>query len=335
MSEVYYVGIDLGTSRTSVATSTGVRMTVDTVVGYAKDMISKKRLGANYLLGKDAIKNRLALNMIWPMVNGVIQSEDSRNLEATRLIMMDVIHRAIPGIGSEDKVCAAIGLPARASMKNKADLLELTKGFLHKLLIVSEPFSVAYGLDRLDEVLVVDIGAGTSDLCRISGSLPKDEDQITLAIAGNYLDQIISEAILVKYPRVQLTPQIVKRLKEKYGYVISSEPIQVTLTEAGKPGTYDITDILGQCCSRFADPIFEAVRQLVGGFDPEFQHKLRNNIIVAGGGSRLRGIDRAIEHALIEYGGGDVTVVRDTEFAGAEGSLKLSVEMPDEYWEKL
>ena len=39
-------------------------------------------------------------------------------------------------------------------------------------MIVSEPFSVAYGLGRMSDVLCVDIGAGTTDLCRMHGTIP-------------------------------------------------------------------------------------------------------------------------------------------------------------------
>ena len=45
MSEVVFIGIDLGTSRTSITTSTGVRTTVWSYVGYAQDHVSRKHLG--------------------------------------------------------------------------------------------------------------------------------------------------------------------------------------------------------------------------------------------------------------------------------------------------
>jgi len=334
MSETYYVGIDLGTSRTSIATSTGVRITTDTVVGFAKDIISQKRFGANYLLGKEAIDNRLALNMVWPLADGVLQVSD-KNLKATKLIIQNLLKTAIPDKKKEDKIFASIGVPAQASMTNKTDLVKLSKGLLDKLLVVSEPFAVAYGLDRFDEVLIVDCGAGTVDLVRIHGSMPEEEDQLTLTTAGNYLDEIITDAILTKYPNVQLTKQIIKRIKEKFGYVTASDKVVIELTEKGKPANYDITGLLQDCCFKLTNPICEAVQQLVGEFDPEFQEKLRNNVIIAGGGSRLRGIDRAVEKGLEEYGGGDATTVQDAEFAGAEGSLKMALEMPEDYWEKL
>jgi len=334
MSETYYVGIDLGTSRTSIATSTGVRLTTDTVVGYSKDVISKKRFGVDYLLGKDALANRLALDMVWPLADGVLQS-NTRHVDSVRIIIRDILVKSIPDLKDDDKVFAAIGVPAKASMKNKTDLLKAANGLVDKLLIVSEPFAVAYGLDRFDEVLVVDIGAGTADLICIKGHLPEAEDQVTLTTAGNYLDGKITEAILSRHPNVQLTPQIIKKIKEKYGYVTVSEDVSVTLTEKGKPSVYDITGLLQECCFMLTDPICEAVQELVGNFDPEFQEKLRHNVIVAGGGSRLRGIDRAIEKGLEEYGGGEATIVQDAEFAGAEGSLKMALEMPEQYWEEL
>jgi rod shape-determining protein MreB and related proteins len=334
MSETYFCGIDLGTSRTSIATSTGIRLTTDTVVGYAKDVIAQKRFGANYLLGKDAIDNRLALRMVWPLADGVLQISDE-NIKSTTLIIQNIIKTAIPDKKSDDKIFASIGLPAQASMTNKTDVLRLSKGLVDKLLIVSEPFAVAYGLDRFDEVLICDVGAGTVDLVRIKGTMPEDEDQVTLTTAGNYLDTEIEKAILVKYPKVQLTKQIIKRIKEKYGYVTASEKVLIKLTENGKPADYDITGLLQDCCFKLTNPICVAVQDLVGGFDPEFQEKLRNNVIVAGGGSRLRGIDRAIEMGLQEYGGGEVITVQDAEYAGAEGSLKMALEMPEEYWEQL
>ena len=335
MATTYYVGIDLGTSRTCIATSTGQRLSTLSCVGYPKDVVAQKRFGKEYLLGEEALENRLALNMVWPLADGVI-CDDEKALEATGLILKHIIHAALPDKRKTDKIMAAIGVPAQASLNNKQAIIDASKGFVEKILIVSEPFSVAYSIDRFDECLIVDIGAGTTDLCRMHGAIPEADDQITLPYAGNFLDKEITEAVLAAYPNVQLTPQIVRRIKEKHGYVTdTSDPIIVTLTEKGIPKQYDITQIMHDCCLKLAQPISEAVQELVGTFDPEFQNKLRHNIIIAGGGSRLRGIDLAIEKSLEAYGGGDAVCVQDAEYCGSIGALKMCLEMPEQYWEVL
>ncbi len=332
---IFHIGIDLGTSRTSITTSTGRRLTTITCVGYPKDVISRKRFGKEYLLGSEALENRLALDMIWPLAEGVI-CEDEKASEATGIILKHIITEALPEKKETDHIYAAIGVPAQASIKNKKAILEITTDFIKKVLIVSEAFAVAYSIDRFDECLIVDIGAGTTDLCRMHGSIPEKEDQATLKAAGNFLDHELTKAISEEFPDVQLTPQIIKRIKEKHGYVSNvSDPVEVTLTSRGIPSPYDITDILRESCLKLTDPICKAIQDLVGTFDPDFQEKLRNNIIIAGGGSRLRGIDTAVERSLQEYGGGSAVCVQDAEHCGSVGALKMCMEMPEAYWEKI
>ena len=335
MAEIYHAGIDLGTSRSSIATSTGKRLTVLSCVGYCKDLIARKRFGRDYLLGEEALAHRLALEMVWPLADGVIRDEP-RSIEATRLILQHLITHALAERQADEALYVTIGLPAQASMRSKKILLEAARPLVDKLLIVSEAFAVAYALDRFDECLIVDIGAGTTDLCRMHGSFAEESDQVTLTAAGNFLDAQLTQGILHKYPDVQLTPQIVKRIKEKYGYLYDlSEPVKVTLTSQGIPAEYDITEVLHQACLKLALPISQAIQGLVGSFDPDFQEALRNNILIAGGGSRLKGIDRAIEKSLQAYGGGRAICVDDAEFCGCMGALKMCEDMPNDYWEQL
>jgi len=335
MATIFHAGIDLGTSRSTITTSTGQRLSTKTCVGYCKDLIAKKRFGKEWLIGEDALQHRLSLEMVWPLADGVIR-EDRRALETTQLILRHLIEEAFPEKTEEDQLFAAIGVPAQASLNSKKTILDAARPLVDKLLIVSEAFAVAYSLDRFDECLIVDIGAGTTDLCRMHGSFAEDQDQITITKAGNYLDEQITKGILEQYPQVQLTPQIIKNIKEKYGFVYDvSEPIKVTLTEKGIPAQYEITDILHAACLSLTEAISKEILELIGTFDPDFQERLRQNIIIAGGGSRLAGIDRAVERSLIAYGGGKVSCVEDAEFCGSVGTLKMCKDMPDEYWEQL
>ena len=59
------------------------------------------------------------------------------------------------------------------------------------------------------------------------------------------------------------------------------------------------------------------------------------NILLGGGGSQIKGLDRALEEGLREYGQAKVKRVPDPVYAGAIGALKLAMGLPGSQWEKL
>src|SRR6188768_4460578 len=79
---VLYLGIDLGTSRTSVSASNGVRESVASYVGYPKDVVSRKLLKKDVLFGDEAIRHRLSLNLLRPLAHGVINNVDTAQGES-------------------------------------------------------------------------------------------------------------------------------------------------------------------------------------------------------------------------------------------------------------
>ena len=80
----------------------------------------------------------------------------------------------------------------------------------------------------------------------------------------------------------------------------------------------------------------EAIRDLIASFDPDFQVRLKNNVLVGGGGSQLHGLGSALEVEMHErLGGGKVMVVEEPVYAGANGALKTAHDMPAEFWEQL
>ena len=70
---ILYVGIDMGTSRTSIAASNGVRATVASVVGYPKDVVGQKLFGRSVLFGDEAIEKRMSLDFHRPLEKGVLK----------------------------------------------------------------------------------------------------------------------------------------------------------------------------------------------------------------------------------------------------------------------
>ena len=184
----------------------------------------------------------------------------------------------------------------QASINNKEAIIKAAKESVDSVMLCSEPFAVAYGLDWLEDVLVIDIGAGTVDLCRMHGTMPEDTDQVTLNTAGDFVDEQLSALLKESRPEAQFSIQMIKEIKERYASVSEEmERVKVFLPVNGKPTEFDITDEMREACRRMIPPIVEGLGQLIATFDPEFQDRLKNRVLLAGGGSMIKGLDTAIE----------------------------------------
>ncbi len=339
-SGVLYMGIDLGTSRTSVSASNGVRETVESFVGYPKDPVARKLLKKDVLFGEEARNKRLSLNLHRPLEHGVLKfnqegGEDGESLRAAQDLVKEIVRLARPR--GDELVYAVIGVPAQASIHNKDAILQAARAAVDSVMLCSEPFSVAYGLDMLEDVLVIDIGAGTVDLCRMHGTMPEDADQITLTTAGDFVDKELSDEIGKAFPEAQFTIQMIKQIKERYSTVEEkAEDLVVELPVQGKPEPFDLTLPIRTACMRIVPPIVKGLGELIATFDPEFQERLKSRVLLAGGGSQIRGLDTAIEAEMISMlGSGRVIRTEEPVYGGSNGALKIAHDMPGDYWDEL
>jgi rod shape-determining protein MreB len=338
---VLYLGIDLGTSRTSVSASNGVRETTPSFVGYPKDVVARKLLKKDVLFGDEALEKRLSLRLFKPLEHGVLKCSseegDDRegNLEAARDLIAEIIRQSRPR--KDELIYAVIGVPAQANIQNKEAILSAARESVDSVMLCSEPFAVAYGLDWLDDVLVIDIGAGTVDLCRMHGTMPEDTDQVTLTCGGDFVDTEFAARVKKSHPEAQFSTNMIRRFKEGYASVADEmEPCVVTMPVKGKPQEFDLTQELSEACRKIVPPIVEGLGELVATFDPEFQGKLKNRVLLAGGGSQIKGLDHALEREMRKVlGEGTVLRIEEPIYGGANGALKIAHDMPEEYWEKL
>jgi rod shape-determining protein MreB len=342
---IVYIGMDLGTFKTSVASSNGTRDVLHSAVGWPKDHVARTMLGRDVVFGKDLTEHRLALNVVRPFEKGVLkynplpdasprQDKVEKHKEAAGLLVKHAVAQTRPAAGLP--VYGVIGAPSRATVVNKKVLMEAARAAFDAVMIVSEPFTIAYGMNRLSDTLVIDIGAGTIDLCPIYGTFPSDEDQVTLPLGGDFIDEQFYNLVRKTYPEVQLSLNMAREIKEKHGFVHDvNEKAVVTLPVAGKPKQFDVTGPLKEACRMIVPPIVQALRELTARLDPEFQRRMLDNIVLGGGGSQLKGLDRVIEEGLKEYGGAKVKRVGDAVFAGAVGALKLAMGVPADCWSQL
>ena len=327
------VGIDLGTSSSAICASNERRAVVESYVGWPVDAVARRLLGKELAVGAEAIEMRTLLELHRPLQRGLIKQGAPRDVEAVR----EIVKALLASVGAErGRVRAVLGVPSEALRVNRHDLRRALAGLVDHALIVSEPFAVAYGVEALLHALVVDIGAGTTDFCLMRGRYPVEGDQKTLTVAGDSIDQHLLRLVRARYPQAAVTIHMIRCWKETHAHV-GGEPREV-MVEApvdGRPTRLDIGHEMRLACESILPPLMETLLELLGRVEADFQERVRQSIVLAGGSSRIDGLRAEIERRLEVVGGGAVRGVREPALAGAEGGLAIAVDTADEDWERL
>jgi rod shape-determining protein MreB len=123
---------------------------------------------------------------------------------------------------------------------------------------------------------------------------------------------------------------MVRQWKEAGSYIGDDREMMVELSVDGKKQHVDIGDLVGIACTGLVTPVVNAIKANVAGADPEYQPIMRNNIILAGGGSLIEGLAEAVAEGLADIGDVSVWCAEDPVTKVAEGALLLAGDMPDD-----
>ncbi len=348
-----HVGLDLGTlqscfitklSKPSSDENTGTL--IPTVVGYPEDGILSGILPGNskMLHGDDAIANELHLRLVNPLSDGVVS-----DLEATQSFLKYLRSKVDPEYKRE--VLCVIGIPAVADADAKENLKKAAKGAFDGILFIPEPFLAALGMrdedklqdpeyrDPVSNSLFVDIGAGTTDFCIVQGYFPKPEDLLSIPFAGNEVDVLLDKAIREEYPEVEVPLSMIRKFKESYSYAGESESgARVKIPVGGKPRKIEIGKQVGESCNQLLQEVFESIKKVIAMASPQSVFSLLQNIILTGGGSRIRNIDQELQRLLADDGYEDPEVTissREVKPFVAIGALKVAKAARDDQWVRL
>jgi rod shape-determining protein MreB len=311
------LGLDLGTLESCILSKLSKPgsdqhhgILVPTVVGYPEEGILAGILPGNseMLHGKDALANQLHLRLVHPLSDGVIQ-----DLSATKSFLSYLREQVDPECKGE--ALCVIGIPGVADEEAKNKLLDAAKSVFDGVLLIPEPFLAALGMrdeeklqdpsykDPVSNSLFVDIGAGTTDFCIIQGYFPKPQDLLSIPFGGNEVDVILDQLIRESYPEVNLPISMIRGFKEDFSYVGEPESgVRVKVPVEGKPRKIEIGKQVGEACNRLVDEITDSLKQVIASASPQSVFSLLQNIILTGGGSRIKNIDQEIQQRLIEEG---------------------------------
>jgi rod shape-determining protein MreB len=316
---------------------------VPSLVGYAKSGIIPGILPTEdkCLFGDLALEYRLHLDLRWPLKDGFVNDLDVCQEFVAHL-------RAQIDPKSNCDLWGVVGAPANASKDREKELRQAFAGVFERILTVPEPFLAAMGLRDEDKArtdpkyvdptkhsLIIDIGAGTTDCCLVQGYYPGPEDQISVNVAGDAVDEALQKAIAQRYPDIQLTRVTITRMKEANAFVGKTKPANVKVYVDGKPKNVDMGVLIRESCEIVIDPIMESIRELLCRCDSESVEFVLQNIIVAGGGSQISHLPETLQKRLRDegYEGATTRVPPDYRHLVARGALKIANNVRDDQWQ--
>ena len=293
------IGIDLGTANILIyVKGEGIVLNEPSVVAIEKE--SKKALAfgeeASLMFGKTPGK----YVAIKPMKDGVIADFD------ITLLMLSYFVNKVKGMGFR-KPNIIICCPTETTAVEKNALREAAERLgAKKVFIEEEPKVAAIGagldISKPNGNMIIDIGGGTTDIAILSlGDIVISK---SLKIAGNVFDNDIKEYIKDKY-KLLIGDRTSQNIKHEIGTVYREDKkrnIKVKGRDlvSGLPKTITITsDEVMSALKTNMNKIIEATKQVLEETPPELAADImENGIMLTGGGSLIRGIDKLFHEKL-------------------------------------
>jgi len=126
-------------------------------------------------------------------------------------------------------------------------------------------------------------------------------------------------------------------VRDKYTGEVASRVAMASAVDIDRAiaAAVDATEPMRAACESLLPAVRETMLDLISRVQPEYQDRVRNNVILSGGSGLIRGFGLALQEALEEVGGGRVRVVADPLHVGADGGLALAMDAPASEWDKV
>ena len=290
------LAMDLGTANTLLySPSEGIVLNEPSVVAI------ETRTGQLVAVGKEA-KEFLGrtperIRAIRPMKDGVIA-----DFEITKEMIAFFIRKVITGfrlVKPKIVICVPTGI---TQVEKRAVIESALQAGAREVRLVEEPMAAAIGAGLPIEEpvgnMVVDIGGGTTEVAVISLSAVAYAESVR--VAGDELNEAIQRYMQDQF-QLLIGENMAEQIKIRVGSAYEL-PEPLTMEVAGKnmvtgtPGMVEVTDShIREAIKEPVSVIVGAVRKALEKTPPELVADIASRgLLLAGGGSLLRGLDKLI-----------------------------------------
>lgn len=292
------IGIDLGTANTLVyVKGRGIIINEPSVVAV------NKKTGQVLAIGREAKrmvgKTPSHIVATRPLVDGVVS--DFEITEHMLKYFIDKVHQGSFNFFSRPRV--VIGIPSDVTEVEKRAVIDATiNAGAREAYLIDEPMAAAIGarlpVQEAAGNMVVDIGGGTTDIAVISlGGIVVSRN---IRIAGDEMNEDI-----IRYCRDEFNLLIGEKTAEDVKIAIGSACVQEKKMEMTVRGRDLVTGLpkeivildeqVREALSRSIRIIINNIKTAIEETPPELLSDIMGRgIILAGGGSLIRGLDRLV-----------------------------------------
>jgi len=301
------LGIDLGTANTLVyVRGKGIVIREPSVVARHRKTKQVVAIGreAKRMLGKTP----QAIEALRPLKDGVIADFDATAAMLTHYIKLVHQQPKRRGLPSIPRPKVVIGIPSGVTEVERRAVQEAAiMAGAREAYLIEEPMAAAIGaglpIQESSGSFICDIGGGTSEIAVLSlGGIVVNR---SIRIAGDEMDEAIVSFIRLKYSVLigEPTAEAIKIAvgsaypvtKEDRQTVVRGRDIETGLPKSIRVGEAEIREAL----SAVVREIVEAISETVEETPPELiSDIMERGIMLAGGSSLLRGIDKLIATEL-------------------------------------
>lgn len=316
------IGIDLGTRNSQVySTGKGLVLMEPTVAVYDKDSEKIKAMGEEAKQMAGHVSSNMEI--IWPIRQGVII-----DYTVMEKMLKFFISRAM-GRRAFRKPRISICIPSGTTEIEKKAIEEATyQAGAREVFLADEPIAAAIGagvdVTKPFGNLIVDIGAGTTDIAVIS--MAGVVVSSSIKVAGDNFNQAIMGYVR-KAHNLFIGEDAAERIKIKIGTAIEEASPRTMEVKGrnvitGLPKTVTLTSEEVRMALREATgQIVEAVHGVLEKTPPELATDIVDRgIVLTGGGALLHGIDNLIEQKT----GVNTLTVQDAIMVVAAGTGKYA-----------
>lgn len=311
------IGIDLGTSTiTAFVEGKGIVFSEENAICY--DVIGGEIVAIGNSAGEMCDRTPDSLLLIKPMTGGVIS-----NFTDMTLILSHFIEKLCSKHIFKPNII--ISAPSGITSLERKSIIEAacTSG-AGKVTVVDEPVISALGaglsIDKPHGVMVIDMGAGTTDIAVITmGTVAYST---SLKIGGDTMDEAIVQ-FLKREKEIIVGIPTAKKIKHTLGCAfVRSEEIEMNCAGkdyiSGMPKYFTVSSSeIFLCLKEHIDEIFKGIMQVLEQTPPELYSDIcSEGILLTGGVAKLPGLDKELSKRL----GIKVTVSADPEHCAAKGA---------------